>query len=591
MKLKQLPALFLLLTFVPMPFLSMPSSTPLELRRKALAEAIEEQWQYTMQTNPEYASILGDKRYNDQVTDASIEAVKRDLNKTRYFLAKFQAIDVNGFPEQEVLNKRLMIRDLEESLEGERFKDWEMPVNQMNGIHINTPRLVPLLSFRSLKDYQDYISRLHKWPAAFDQTILRMRAGAADHLMPPKFLIQKVSEQADRIVRTPLKDSPFARPLEHFPDSISAADREVVRKQVEEAIENDIVPAYRRFATFIRDEYAPLGRSEVGIWSLPDGPARYAFAVKTSTTSTLTPDEIHRLGLAQVTEIEASQMAIARKLGFADVKALRASIETNPKLHVHSAEEILDLYRGYIDRMYTQLPALFSRLPKARVTVAAIESYRAKESTTGYVGAALDGSRPARVDVNTYAWEKQTTTDIEATAYHEGVPGHHMQVAIGQELKGLPEFRREEFFGAFTEGWALYSERLGKDVGFYQDPYSDYGRLDEEMLRAIRLVVDTGLHDKKWSRQQVVDFFHEHSGEPESMVQSETDRYIVWPGQALSYKVGQLTILKLREEAKASLGSKFDIRSFHDEVLGAGALPLDVLSERIDQWIAKQKQL
>jgi uncharacterized protein (DUF885 family) len=305
----------------------------------------------------------------------------------------------------------------------------------------------------------------------------------------------------------------------------------------------------------------------------------------------MTSDEIHQLGLAQVEEIEAAQNDIARKLGFADLKALRASIETNPKLHAHSADEILDLYRGYIDQMYTKLPTLFSHLPKARVTVAAVESYRAKESTTAYMGAALDGSRPARVEVNTYAWEKQTTTDIEATAYHEGVPGHHLQISIGKELNGLPKFRREESYGAFTEGWALYSEQLGKDIGFYRDPYSDYGRLEEEMLRAIRLVVDTGLHDKRWSRQQVVDFFHEHSGESEALVQSETDRYISWPAQALSYKIGQLTILKLREEAKVSLGSKFDIRSFHDEVLGAGALPLDVLSERLHQWIAKQKQL
>jgi uncharacterized protein (DUF885 family) len=589
MQRKQLGALILLLMLTPL--LSTASSTSLELRRKALADALDEQWQYTMRTSPEYASILGDKRYNDQVSDASIEAVKRESQKTRYFLAKFRAIDVSGFPEQEVLNKRLMIRDLEESVEGEQFKDWEMPVDQMSGIHINAPRLVPFLSFRNLKDYQDYLSRLHKWPESFDQTILRMRAGMADHLMPPRFLMEKVVEQSDRIVKSSPKDNPFAEPLKHLPDSISATDRVAIRKEIEASIANEIVPAYQRFAAFVRLEYAPLGRSEVGVWSLPNGAARYAFAVKTSTTSAMTSDEIHQLGLAQVEEIEAAQNDIARKLGFADLKALRASIETNPKLHAHSAEEILDLYRGYIDQMYTKLTTLFSHLPKARVTVAAVESYRAKESTTAYMGAALDGSRPARVEVNTYAWEKQTTTDIEATAYHEGVPGHHLQISIGKELNGLPKFRREESYGAFTEGWALYSEQLGKDIGFYRDPYSDYGRLEEEMLRAIRLVVDTGLHDKRWSRQQVVDFFHEHSGESEALVQSETDRYISWPAQALSYKIGQLTILKLREEAKVSLGSKFDIRSFHDEVLGAGALPLDVLSERIHQWIAKQKQL
>ena len=335
----------------------------------------------------------------------------------------------------------------------------------------------------------------------------------------------------------------------------------------------------------------PKGRIDVGVWSLPDGAARYAYDVKTSTTSDMTPGEIHQLGLKQVEEIEAAEALIAAKLGFAGVKALQASINTNPKLHFHSAEEMLDLYRGYIDQMYTKLPSLFTHLPKAKVTVAAIEDFRAKESTTQYVMGAADGSRPGRVEVNTYAFDKQITPGIEATAYHEGVPGHHLQIAIGQELTGLPQFRRQGSYTAFAEGCALYSERLGKDIGFYQDPYSDYGRLEDEMLRAIRLMVDTGLHDKKWTRQQVVDFFHRHSSTPESLVQSETDRYIAWPAQALSYKVGQLTILKLRERARASLGARFDIRLFHDEVLGAGALPLNVLTERMERWIAQQKQL
>ena len=298
---------------------------------------------------------------------------------------------------------------------------------------------------------------------------------------------------------------------------------------MEKAIESELMPAYKRLEAFIREEYAPKGRTDVGIWSLPDGAARYAFAVKSSTTSDMTPDEIHQLGLAQVAEIEAAEAAIATKLGFADVKALRASVNTNPKLHFHSAEDMLDQYRGYIDQMYTKLPSLFTHFPKARVTVAAIEAYRAKESSTGYIFGAPDGSRPGRVEVNTYGWEKQITPGTESTSYHEGVPGHHMQISIAQELTGLPEFRREGNYGAFAEGWALYSERLGKEVGFYQDPYSDYGRLEDEMLRAIRLVVDTGLHEKKWTRQQVVDYFHEHSNQPETLVQSETDRYIVWP--------------------------------------------------------------
>ena len=582
--------LLLFLVMSPLPHAQTKVVPTLEARRKALNDALDEQWEYNLRTNPEYASLLGDKRFNDQVSDASLAAVKRDLDEIRRFLSKFNAIDTTGFPEQEILSKRLMVRNLEQALDGERFKNWEMPVNQMGGIHIEVPQLGGLLQFQTVKDYRDYISRLHKWPESFDQTIAMMRAGMADHLMPPKFLLEKVAVQAKRIVDSPFNDNPFLIPFAHYPDAVPEADRQSLRKEAETAVQNEILPAYRRFEEFVRTEYAPKGRAEVGIWALPDGPARYARAVKVSTTTNMTPAEIHQLGLAQVAEIEADEAAIAKKLGFADVKALRASIDTDPKLHFHSAEQMLDLYRSYIDQMYTKLPDLFTHLPKGKVTVAAIEAYRAKESSTGYIFGSPDGARPARIEVNTYAFEKQITPGTESTAYHEGVPGHHLQIALAQELTGLPQFRRHAHFGAFIEGWALYSEHLGKEMGFYADPYSDYGRLEDSMLRAIRLVVDTGVHDQKWSRQQVVDYFHQHSSTPESLVQSETDRYIAWPAQALTYKVGQLTILQLREKAKAALGAKFDVRLFHDEVIGAGALPLDVLTERIDAWIKKQQQ-
>ena len=571
-----------------LPAQTSPDSS-LDARRKALKDLLAEQWDYVMRIQPEFASLLGDKRFNDQVSDRSIEAIHKQQADTRRFLERFQAIDTTGFPEQEMLNKRLMVRGLEEEISGEKFKLWEMPVNQMDGIHIDVPQLPTLLQFQTVKDYRDYISRLHKWPVTFDQTIVAMRAGIAEGLMPPKFLLEKVADQADRVASGPVADSPFTEPLKHMPDTFSAADKESIRKEVTAAVQNEIVPAYARFRDFVKNEYAPKGRTEVGIWSLPDGHARYAFAVKQSTTTDMTPEEIHSTGLQQVEEIEAAEKAIATKLGFADLPTFRASINGNPKLHVHSAEEILDIYRRYIDQMYGKLPSLFTKLPKARVTVAAIQDFRAKESSTGYIPGAPDGSRPGRVEVNTYAWEKQITPGMESTAYHEGVPGHHLQISIAQQLTELPEFRREGGYIAYQEGWALYSERLGKEVGFYEDPYSDYGRLEDEMLRAIRLVVDTGLHNMKWSRQQVVDYFHAHSNQPESLVQSETDRYISWPAQALGYKVGQLTILRLREKAKTELGPKFDIRLFHDEVLGAGALPLDVLSERIDAFIAREK--
>ncbi len=567
-----------------------PNAGSLEARRKMLNDLLAERWEYQMRDQPEFASIVGDLRYNDQLSDQSAEAELRRGVESREFLERIQKVDTTGFPEQEALSKRLMVRTLEEQLAGLRFKNWEIPVNQMDGIHLDLPQFPVLLRFQTAKDYRDYITRLQKVPTVFAQVMANMRSGMSDGLMPPKFLLEKVGEQARRVAAVPLAESPFTEPLKHIPASIPAAEQQSIRKDLMAAVQDDVLPVYAKFAKFVSEEYAPKGRTEVGVWSLPDGPARYAFRVKESTTTNMTPDEIHQLGLQQVTEIETAELAIAAKLGFPDLKSLRESINSNPKLHVHSAEEILDIYRGYIDQMYGKLPSLFTHLPKARVTVAAIEDYRAKESSTEYQQGTPDGSRPGRVEVNTYAWEKQTTPGMESTAYHEGIPGHHLQISIAQESTSLPQFRRHMGYTAYQEGWALYSERLGKEVGFYQDPYSDYGRLEDEMLRAIRLVVDTGLHEKKWTRQQVVDFFHAHSNIPESLVQSETDRYIAWPAQALGYKVGQLTILRLREKAKTELGSKFDIRLFHDEVLSAGALPMDVLSERIDSFIASQKQ-
>jgi uncharacterized protein (DUF885 family) len=304
----------------------------------------------------------------------------------------------------------------------------------------------------------------------------------------------------------------------------------------------------------------------------------------------MTPDEIHQLGLDEVARIEGEMLAIARRLGHTDLASFRASLETNPELRAKSPEHILGLYREHTDRMYARLPELFGRLPKAKVVVEATPDFReATSAAADYDIPAPDGSRPGRVNVNTFEATKRKTISIETTAYHEGVPGHHMQLAIAQELPELPPFRQQGGNTAYVEGWALYSERLGREVGHFEDPYSLYGHLEDEMLRAIRLVVDTGLHHKRWTRQQVVDFFHAHSAQDEVDIQSETDRYIVWPAQALGYKIGQLQILELRERARRELGERFDVRAFHDEVLGAGSLPLDVLESRIDAWIATRK--
>jgi uncharacterized protein (DUF885 family) len=574
---------------VPLTLAAANSPASLESRRKALNDLLHEQWEYTMRTSPIYASILGDKRYNDKIDDFSQYAIDENLEQTRRFLARFEAIDTTGFPDQEILNQQLMVRDLRMGLEGARFKPWEMPVNQFNGIHIDAPQLVSILSFENVKDYEDYIARLKQLPRLFDQTIVQMQKGMADGLMPPKILLDQVVAQANGIAATAAEQSPFAHPFDKFPESVPESDRKRLREAGLAAVRDSIIPAYVKFTSFVRDGYAPKGRTEPGVWALPDGPERYAFRVKESTTTDLTPEEIHQIGLAQVKEIEDRMLGVAHQLGYPDLKSFYAALKSDPKLHPHSRQEMLDLYQKHIDEMYTKLPQMFGRLPKGKLEVMPVEEFREKEASTHYVEGTPDGSRKAHVMVNTGDFAKRTTLDIETTAYHEGVPGHHLQIAIAQELPALPPYRQHEYYTAYTEGWALYSERLGKEAGFFQDPYSYYGHLQDDMLRAIRLVVDTGFHYKHWSRQQVVDFFHEHSAIDEPEVQSETDRYMAWPAQALGYKIGQLEILKLRQYSKDQLGDRFDLRAFHDEVLDGGAMPLDVLSTRVHEWVGQQK--
>lgn len=563
----------------------------LEERRKALNDLLAEQWEHVLKTQPIFASIIGDKRYNDQVSDESIAFIKSDFENSRKFLARFEAIDTTGFPEQEALNKELMVRGLKDDLDGEKFENYLMPVDQMSGIQIQAPGIVTLLSFQTVKDYDDYITRLNALPKMFDQITDRMRVGMQKHLMPPKFLLEKVAEQTRGIASQKPEESPFVQPLSKMPKDFSEADRKRLREEMIAAVRDQIDPAYNRFADFVEKEYVPHGRADVGVWSLPDGAARYARLVRLDTTTNMTPDEIHQLGLREVARIEGEMLVIAKKLGFNDLKSFYASVRVNKDLKAKSREQILDLYRKYISQMDAKLPELFGRLPKGKVIVMQVEDFREKEASGAqYQMGSADGSRPAHVMVNTYQPEERSVITMESTAYHEGVPGHHLQLAIQQELPELPPFRQQGGYGAFIEGWALYSERLGKEVGFYQDPYNDYGHLQDEMLRAIRLVVDTGLHSKKWTREQVVQFFHDHSSIDEVEVQSETDRYIADPGQALSYKVGQLKILELRERAKQKLGDRFDIREFHDLVLSAGALPLTILEARVNNWIASKQK-
>jgi uncharacterized protein (DUF885 family) len=559
-------------------------------KHQQLQSLFDEEWQYELRNAPELATGIGDKRYNDRFSDQSPQANQADIDRHRDFLKKFEGIDPSGLSTQDALSLSLMIRKLRQDIEGAQFKPWEMPVNQFSGPHTDLIELVSVTPFDDVRDYENYLSRLRLVPQMFEQVTANMRQGMHDHLMPPRSLLEKAAMQAQEIANTKAEATPFLKPVEKFPATISAADQQRLRSTILDAVNRDVIPAYRKLADFLRDEYAPQGRTDPGVWALPDGDARYRFAVRQMTTTDLTPDQIHELGLRQLAETDAEMLALAHKLGYNDLASLNDHIRKDRQFYAASGQQLLDLYSKYAQQMEAQLPNLFGRLPRNKLIVVPMDNFRAKDSVPAdYSPGIADTSRPGRINVNEYDPEHRLLLNVEAIAYHEGVPGHHLQFSIAQELPDVPPFRRHGEYTAFTEGWAFYAERLGKEIGFYQDPYSDYGRLENEMWRDIRLVVDTGVHAKHWTRDQMVDYFHRYTAMDEPNIQTEVDRYIAWPGQALAYKLGQLEILKLREEAKNKLGAKFDLRAFHDEIVGNGPLPLDVLDGKVEAWIAAEK--
>jgi uncharacterized protein (DUF885 family) len=562
----------------------------LDERRKELKQLIADEWEYEMRESPESATALGDYRYNDRWSDNSLAHIQQQKEDIAKWLARFNAIDTTGFPEQEKLNQFLMLRNLKEALEGMELKTYEMPINQFFGAHLQLAQFVALVPLDSTKHYEDYLARLHKVPQLVSELIEILQQGEKDKLLPPKFLLEKTVAQCKSIADPEGEANAFGQPAAKIPDAVPPADRKRLHDAIITAVNTEVRPAYNKLANFLATDYAPKGRTEPGVWALPNGNELYRFAVRQSTTTSMDPEVIHQLGLKEVARIEAEQLAIAKQFGFADLKTFRASLKTNPNLKPTSPDQLVETYKHYIAQMEPELPKLFGLLPKTRVEIRPTQAFREKEAAgADYQQGTPDGSRPGVVYVNTSDYQNRTLTSVESTAYHEGVPGHHMQISIAQTLPDLPTFRQQAGYTAYVEGWALYAERLGKDIGFYKEPYSYYGHLSEEMLRAVRLVLDTGVHYKHWTRQQMIDFFHEHTSDDEPDIQAETDRYIAVPGQALAYKLGQLEILKLRETAKNELGTRYDIRAFHDEILNGGALPLDVLDTRVTAWIAEQK--
>jgi uncharacterized protein (DUF885 family) len=567
------------------------AGTPnLETRRRNLNQLLADEWEYELRESPELATLIGDYRYNDRWSDASLAHVQRQKQDLEQWVTRFTAIDTTGFPEQEKLNQVLMLRNLKERIEAIDLKTFEMPVDQQDGAQLTFAEALTIIPFDSTRRYEDYLARLHALPGAISQVIEILQQGVKDKLLPPRYLLEKTVGQCDAIAAPAGETNTFAQPVTHFPDAVPETDRQRLHDAIVAAVDNEVRPAYRKLSRYLAQDYAPKGRAQEGFWALPNGDALYRFAIRQGTTTHLDPETIHQLGLKEVARIEEEQLAIARKVGFPDLKTFRASLKTNPKLIPTSREQLLDAYRRYIAQMTPELPKLFGLLPPTQLEVKPVEEFREKDASGAeYTPGTPDGSRRGTVMVNTGDYQHRSLVNVESTAYHEGVPGHHMQISIAQTLPGLPTFRQQSGYNAYVEGWALYAESLGKDVGFYQDPYSDYGRLSDELLRAVRLVLDTGVHYKHWTRQQMVDYFHAHSSEDEPNVQSETDRYIAGPGQALGYKLGQLDILRLRQLTQKELGDRYDVRAFHDQILTGGALPLDVLDERVTAWIAERK--
>jgi uncharacterized protein (DUF885 family) len=535
-------------------------------------------WETTLKLNPTLATAVGDDRYNDKLADNSLAGIARRHEITAAFLSRIKAISTDGFGEEDRTSHDLLQRTLQEQNDDFDLKDYEMALSSMGGIHTQLADLPNAVPLDSVKHYEDYIARLHRIPNALKDTEEVLRAGLKDRLVVVKFVAERVPAQIDGIMAS----NPFMLALKKMPATFSDEDKKRLTDEITKAVNDEVLPAYKRFGQFVATDYAPNGRTTLSVESLADGKRRYQAAIRRFTTTNLSPAEIHKIGLSEFDRIVGEMTALAKANGDPDLASFRQHVENDPKYKPASEQAILDDFDRCIKQMRTKLPQLFTLIPAAPVTVEAIPEFQ-KAAATHYQTGTPDGKRPGRVVVAVSDYKNRTMLNDEAVAYHEGIPGHHMQLSVQQTLTGLPEFRKHGGNSGYTEGWALYAEQLGKEAGFYQDPGSDYGRLRSELFRAVRLVVDTGIHDMGWTRDQVVQYMRDSHAVDEPTIQSETDRYISGPAQACSYKLGQLEIRELRSRAQKALGSKFDIRKFHDAILAGGSLPLDLLDARISR--------
>jgi uncharacterized protein (DUF885 family) len=558
---------------------------------KDLQDLFKAEWDYDMQEQPEEASSLGDRRWNDRWTDESLEAHARRHQHNQDVLARLAKIDRGALGPADQLNYELFKKRYEDRVEGYKFHWFLLPLDQREGIQTRD-ELADALRFETAKDYEDWIARLHAFPALMDQTIALMRQGMRERMVHPKVIMQRVPAQIDKQVVTDPTQSGFYKPFVHFSGNVRPADQQRLQAAARQAIVQQVVPAFQKFKQFFVSEYLPACYDQVGAWQLPHGDELYAYDVRHYTTTNQTPEQVYQTGLREVARINSEMQQVMQKTGF---KGSREEffkfLRTDPQFFYKNPDDLFEAYKALAKTIDPNLVKLFRTLPRQPYGVEAIPAAVAPDTTTGYYRAgAMDGSRAGTYFVNLYKPDARPKWEMTALTLHESVPGHHLQIALAQEMGEMPMFRRMAGYTAFVEGWGLYAESLGDDMGLYTDPYAKFGQLTYEMWRAVRLVVDTGIHAKHWTREQAIQYFKENAPKHELDIINEIDRYIAWPGQALAYKTGELKIKELRDRARMELADKFDIKEFHDVVLSSGSLPLDVLERIVNAWIANDSR-
>ena len=550
-------------------------------------ELVDIYYEYTMLNYPEFATFLGDPRGQDRWSDES-EAVTRQRElDDKSILAALDNIDRKALSASEQVNFDLLYDSQKRDIEGQQFPDEFMPLNQMGGVQQDIARMMTMTQPKNAADYSNMIARLEKVPEVIDQTIAWMRKGMEVGITPSAITLRDVPQQIRNQLVDEADQSPMLGAFQKFPASVDSLQQESLKKQATAAFSDKIAPAFEKLLAFVENEYIPAARDTIAMRDLPNGEAWYAYNVKQRTTTDLTPEQIHEIGLSEVKRIRAEMEVVIESSGFeGSFEEFLVFLRTDPQFYHESKEDLLREYRDIAKRADPELMKLFGKLPRTPYGVIPIPTYAEKSQTTAYYQrGSVQAGRPGNFFANTYALDTRPRWEMEALTLHEAVPGHHLQLALQDELEDVPWFRRVGGYTAYTEGWGLYSESLGVEMGFYKDPYSKFGQLTYEMWRAIRLVVDTGMHQLGWTRQQAIDYFMKNAGKQEHDVIVEVDRYIVWPGQALAYKIGELKIKELRAFATDELGENFDIRAFHDEVLGKGAVPLSVLDANVRAWV------